>query len=167
MNPLEACVFCGQSLSNGFPTVKLRQKGSDSINKVSKVRESKVLTKVDQIVHIHCRKSFIDPKRIFSDQKKEKVQQLASHRTLRSDTSQFKFNEHCLFCGDLAKYENNKRGNDVFPVRTGDFQVNISKICAERDDDWGKIVAGRLASVIDLHAADALYHQQCSVNFVP
>ncbi len=56
-------------------------------------------------------------------------------------------------------------GNDVFPVRTGDFQVNISKICAERDDDWGKIVAGRLASVVDLHAADALYHQQCSVNF--
>ncbi len=40
-------MFCGQSLSNGFPTVKLRQKGSDSINKVSKVRESKVLTKVD------------------------------------------------------------------------------------------------------------------------
>ena len=92
------CVLWSK-LIQWLPNCELRQKGSDSINKVSKVRESKVLTKVDQIVHIHCRKSFIDPKRILSDQKKEKVQQLASHRALRSDTSQFKFNEHCCSVG--------------------------------------------------------------------
>ncbi len=93
------------------------------------------------------------------------MQELQSCCTLRSQTSRFKFNEHCLFCGELAKYENNKRGNGIFPVRTSDFQASISKICDERDDDWGKVVAGRLAYVIDLHAGDALYHQQCSVNF--
>ena len=64
-----------------------------------------------------------------------------------------------------AKYVNKKRGNDVFPVRTSDFQTNITKICEERNDKWGRLVASRLAFVIDLHAADAVYHQQCSVNF--
>ena len=53
----------------------------------------------------------------------------------------------------------------MFPVRTSDFQTNISKICEERNDKWGRLVASRLAFVIDLHAADAVYHQQCSVNF--
>ena len=49
-------------------------------------------------------------------------------------------------------------------MRTRDFQAIISKICNERNDDW-TLVASRLAFVIDLHAADAVYHQQCSVNF--
>ena len=86
-------------------------------------------------------------------------QQLPSFCTLRSETPQFKFKEHCLFCGEAAKCEKKKHGNDVFPVRTSDFQNSISKICAERRDDWGILV-----SAIDMHAADALCHQRCSVN---
>ena len=92
-------------------------------------------------------------------------QQLPSFCTLRSETPQFKFKEHCLFCGEAAKCEKKKHGNDVFPVRTSDFQNSIFKICAERKDDWGILVATRLASAINLHAADALCHQRCSVNF--
>jgi hypothetical protein len=34
-----------------------------------------------------------------------------------------------------------------------------------RDDEWALDVRGRLEFVQDLHAADALYHQQCSVHF--
>ena len=33
------------------------------------------------------------------------------------------------------------------------------------DDEWAKSVQGRINAVIDLHAADAVYHRQCSVNF--
>lgn len=165
MNEAETCVICDQSLSNGFPTVKLQQKGSDGINRASKVRGSNVTTQVGQLVHIECRKLFTCQRRLYYDQKREKVQEPPSLCTLRSETPQFKFKEHCLFCGEVAKWENNKRGNDVFPVRTSDFQCNISRTCEERNDDWGKLVASRLALVIDLHAADAVYHQQCSVNF--
>ncbi len=60
---------------------------------------------------------------------------------------------------------NNKHGINVFPVRTSDSQSNIARICGERNDDWGRLVASRFELVIDLHAADAVYHQQCSVNF--
>lgn len=38
-------------------------------------------------------------------------------------------------------------------------------ICDERRDEWSAEVRGRIESVNDLHAADAVYHQSCSVNF--
>ena len=37
--------------------------------------------------------------------------------------------------------------------------------CAEREDDWGLKVKSRVEFVSDLPAADAVYHQACSVNF--
>jgi hypothetical protein len=45
-------------------------------------------------------------------------------------------------------------------VRTKDFQINIEKICRERNDSWS-----RIQFVQDLHAADTVYHPKCSVNF--
>lgn len=53
----------------------------------------------------------------------------------------------------------------MYPVRTSDFQTKIEDVCKMRDDEWALDVRGRLEFVQDLHAADALYHQQCSVNF--
>lgn len=38
-------------------------------------------------------------------------------------------------------------------------------VCEKRNDEWGRIVNGRIASVSDLHAADAVYHHVCSTNF--
>jgi len=38
-------------------------------------------------------------------------------------------------------------------------------VCKERKDYWAGQVESRLHCVSDLHAADAVYHQQCSVNF--
>lgn len=116
-------------------------------------------------MHTTCRKNFTEKNRIIHDTK-ESVSERPSV-TLRSATPLFNFREHCLFCGTPAKYKdkNNKRGYDVFPVRTTDFAKTISDICDERNDDWGNEVAGRLAYAPDLHAADAVYHQRYSVNF--
>jgi hypothetical protein len=46
-----------------------------------------------------------------------------------------------------------------------DFQNKILQTCIERNDSWGNEVKGRIQSVNDLHAADAVYHQSCSINF--
>jgi len=70
-----------------------------------------------------------------------------------------------FFCGQTAKYDGRKRGFELIPVRIIDFQESISCVCDERKDDWSDIVAGRLAYAQDLHAADAVCHQCCSVNF--
>ena len=73
--------------------------------------------------------------------------------TQPSESPEFEYKELCLFCGQVAKYVNKKKkhGNDVFPVRTSDFETNFGKICEERNDKWGRLVACRLALVIDLY----------------
>ena len=125
---METCIICDQSLSNGFPTsnCETTTKGSDGINRASKARGS-VETQVGQCVHIQCRKEFIDSKRISNDQKRMTQQESPSFCTLRSETPQFKFKEHCLFCGEAAKCEKQKRGNDVFPVRKVIFKTVFPK----------------------------------------
>ncbi|CAC5398049.1 unnamed protein product [Mytilus coruscus] len=58
-----------------------------------------------------------------------------------------------------------KKTKNVFPVRTDDFESRIQDACDLRNDDLAAEVRGRLESVSDLFAADAVYHQACSVNF--
>ena len=38
-------------------------------------------------------------------------------------------------------------------------------ICHERGDDWANAVQARILHVQDIHAADAVYHRVCSINF--
>ena len=53
----------------------------------------------------------------------------------------------------------------MIQVRTRDFQTEIQKLCDTRRDKWSERVKGRFNSINDLFAADAVYHQVCSVNF--
>mgnify|MGYP000473512538 FL=1 len=89
------------------------------------------------------------------------------HRTLRSDTEQFDFKSKCLFCDSFAKFSltTKKKSHDVYPVRSLDFQDKILHHCVERNDNWANEVHFRLSQVLDLPAAEAVYHQACSVNF--
>ncbi len=53
----------------------------------------------------------------------------------------------------------------LVPVRTYDFQKTVIHACTQRNDEWGHKVKARIKFVHDLHAADAIYHKICSVNF--
>lgn len=53
----------------------------------------------------------------------------------------------------------------MIPVRTKDFKESVPELCKDRNDDWALTVLARLEYARDIHAADAVYHQQCSVNF--
>ena len=70
-----------------------------------------------------------------------------------------------FFCGRPVKYESRKRGYGVISVGTKDFQGKIQEACKVRNDEWVETVRGRLEFAHDLRAADAVYHQACSVNF--
>ncbi|GFO33580.1 hypothetical protein PoB_006008500 [Plakobranchus ocellatus] len=52
-------------------------------------------------------------------------------------------------------------------VRTSSCQVNLKLLCLQRcpGDKWAETVKGRIEYAQDLHAADAVYHQQCKINF--
>ena len=54
---------------------------------------------------------------------------------------------------------------DVLPVRTVETRNKILGVCQERGDEWANDVQARILHVHDLHAADAVYHKACSVNF--
>ncbi|CAC5392560.1 unnamed protein product [Mytilus coruscus] len=58
-----------------------------------------------------------------------------------------------------------KCGIEVYPVRTFEFQQKIEAICKDRKDSWAADVFAKLEYAQDLPAADAIYHQKCSVNF--
>ncbi|VDI73947.1 Hypothetical predicted protein [Mytilus galloprovincialis] len=141
----EKCVICQNSISHEDTVVVLGEKGSQSVNKASKSRQDNVVTSAGQKLHQNCRKSYTNPKYIALANKDIK-HETTNVPTLRSKV-EFDFKKHCLFCGQLA---------DAVIGRKEEKQ---------REDEWALEVRGRLAFVQDLHAADALYHQTCSVNF--
>ena len=86
-------------------------------------------------------------------------------QVLRSDISTFTFKEHCLFCGRFITDSEKRVKAGVIQVRTVMFQNSVMKACNSRNDLWSANVQSRLLSVNDLPAADAIYHQACSVHF--
>ncbi|XP_071165969.1 uncharacterized protein [Mytilus edulis] len=161
---MEKCIVC---LKDDHPTtlIKLRQKGCLGIIKASQERGDCLSALEGNFVHQLCRKTYTNPNDI-KKYKKEKLVLREIHTNtpkLRSK-SHFDFKHHCLFCGNEAT-DSKKKDKNVIQVRTDDFESRIQDACDLRNDDWAAEVRGRLESVSDLHAADAVYHQACSVNF--
>ena len=59
---MDTCVFCNKSLSDGEPTVVLRQRGCDGIEKGSIDRESELRTLVGQTVYVKFRRDYKIPR---------------------------------------------------------------------------------------------------------
>jgi hypothetical protein len=58
-----------------------------------------------------------------------------------------------------------KHKHDVLQVKTIGIKETVMKTCQDRGDSWSDTVKAHILCVHDLHAADAVYHQTCSVNF--
>ena len=161
---MDVCVICNQD--DGLPTTCLREKGSQAINVAAQKRGDGLETAAGQFVHPKCRKSYNHPfnvtKAISTGQNSCSSNE-SCQPILRSKV-QFYFATHCVLCGQVAK-KDKKRSADIHIVRSMDFQNNIMDICKERNDSWALDILGRIESVNDLHAADAIYHQSCSINF--
>ena len=159
------CVICFQNLEPEDAVV-LTKKGSEKINIASRDRGEELFTEPMQKVHEKCRCEFIHSHYIDKETVKRKSEHLlyceATPSKLRSNYS-FNFCDDCLFCGQQVV----RKGSRIkwYPVRTLEFQNTLLKVCETRNDDWGRTVKGRIASVSDLHAADAVYHHVCSTNF--
>ncbi|KXJ06661.1 hypothetical protein AC249_AIPGENE6377 [Exaiptasia diaphana] len=154
------CSICNSDLHNGQSTVRLGLKGVETLNNA---HDGKIIFQVGQSVHVDCRRDYCrDAKRKPRDPSSSAA---TSPAKTRSSLNQPRWNEDCFFCGNPAKYDGRKRGFDVIPVRTEVLQNSITEICKDRKDAWATVVLGRLEYARDLHAADAVYHSQCCVNF--
>ena len=164
---MEKCKICNESFSDGNTSVVLRAKGSNGVNHASAQRGSSIVTIPGDRVHIECRRSYCKAENIARDNVIPSLQQQQIKHNLRSEHN-FNFQEHCLFCGqptEIDKKHKQREKIDIYPVRTGDFQEMIVQVCHLRNDEWSDTVLGRMSSVHDLHAADAVYHNICNTNF--
>ena len=161
------CSICGEIINDGADKAKLRQKGCVGIQNAIKLRGESLTVVPGQTVHTECRRAYCNKYVIARDTKKHLTSAAQNTpRLLRSTTEKFSFQDHCLFCGQSVKTYGQKRVYDVWPVRTEGTQTEILNVCDSCDDEWADIIRGRLEYVAgDLHAADAVYHQTCNVNF--
>ncbi len=83
----------------------------------------------------------------------------------RSQASCFSIATHCFFCENSVSEKELINRQKVNLVRTIEFFTSLKLVCEERRDCWTTLVLGRINSVGDLHAGDAIYHQACNVNF--
>eukprot|EP00794_Sanderia_malayensis_P021141 gene21141-23219_t len=164
---MERCVICQQDILDKSKASALRTKGCDGLIRASQERGTSIDVRVGDYVHQECRKQYTNVNVIKKDLKEQgpDPNQPRNTQRLRSGVQQFSFANNCLFCGKEAKFEDKKRGIDVFPVRTIDFEEKILEVCSTRKVAWAEKVEERIRSCSDLHAADAIYHQQCNVNF--
>ena len=160
------CVICENPLESGASSSTLTEKGSSSINSASDARRDSIHAMSGDRVHCECRRRYCNPHQIAKDVKQEISEQgpSSSRPVLRSSETEFSFKTDCFFCGRPAKL-GRKRKYDVLQVKTIGLKDSVLSVCHERADSWSDTVKARILHVHDLHAADAVYHQTCSVNF--
>ena len=95
-------------------------------------------------------------------------------RIRRSQVEEFDFKKQCLFCAKVCEPVNPKHPNRCDRVvqceRKGiegapPFKQVVLQCCDSRNDSWSREVSMRCHGIIDLAAAEALYHVRCYDNF--
>ena len=159
---METCCICLEAIHDGEKAAVLTKKGSDSIN-----AKRLIAVEPGETAHQKCRKDFCRPMKKNATWRKKAtvVKKNAPVISRRCVTTAFDYKENCIFCGLTAKYDGKKRGFDVNPIETQEFQNSLAQVCKARNDEWSITVLGRIEYALDLCAADAVYHKACSVNF--
>jgi len=87
----------------------------------------------------------------------------ATPRLTRSVSGGFSFRDMCFLCGEMVA-----GCSDVRRVLSGgEFDKKFKDVIRERGwDEWALAVQGRMDSVSDLFAADAVYHKTCYNRFI-
>ncbi|KAK7111484.1 hypothetical protein V1264_011106 [Littorina saxatilis] len=166
----QTCALCEHSVKDGEDPVVQTEKGVQGLLKASQSRCDGLQFVVGQVVHRSCRYNYCNTNVIKRDLKRKRdeaeSQQEISTVSLRSSKAKFDIRNDCLFCGLPAKSDA-KKGISVFSVRTFNFQEKLLQVCSDRGegDKWAETVRMRIHYAQDLHAYDAMYHHQCSVNF--
>ena len=116
-------------------------------------------------MHVQCRQRYINKKDIALTNKPT-VDRSSSHGT-RSSTGGFNFRTNCFLCGQIVT-ERQKRDGKSVNVACKHCEVDaaiIKAINLRNNDEWALVVNGRLDSVNELRAEDAIYHKACNSSF--
>ena len=166
----DVCCICGKVSDSEDKQVKLTSRGADGVNRASEGRGKPLVVSAGQHLHEQCRKRYCSRKEIDQDvgnaKRKSEEPQIAIQTPSRRSQYYFDYRDHCFLCGQRVNLEQRKNlDDDVYSVRSFDFQTIILSACDERNDEWSDVARGRIESVVDLHDADAIYHKVCNGNF--
>ena len=145
----------------------LSKKGADAINKVSVLKELDIHVSEGQQVHIKCRKDFTRDEYIYKKRKSIGEEEPCSSKRLSRSELKFDIKSDCIFCCTPDPYKGRKKEFVLVPSSTIKITQSIKEICEtmRKNDSWAIAVMGRMNSINDMRADDAVYHNQCSVNF--
>ena len=123
-------------------------------------------------VHIACRKTYTDPRRLTKVISKHKLaNEPCSQPQLRSDATLFSFKRDCLMCGHNVDRDKDRKYPTTYEYQFSNVMLinikeNIVKHCHKRIDEWANVVEARLECIHDLPAVEVLYHHVCYNNFI-
>lgn len=128
-------------------------------------------------IHVDCRKSYTRKTSISAvkrqrEEKQASTSKISPPRTrTRVSESNFCFKKYCLFCGNEANEETEKKKaqhlrKKISCVTTLKFKESLLKLAKDRSDDVSKAVLERVNFEYDLVAADAKYHDSCYKSFL-
>lgn len=129
------------------------------------------LNSIDSVtVHVHCRKDYTRKSSITAFKKRSDVD-AAGPSPRKKRVSVFDFRTLCLFCGDQANKQAEKKKTlkyrrKIKQVTTLSFKEFIIKRGELRGDRYGQIMKERAQFGIDLVAAGAKYHDDCFKLFI-
>ena len=174
----ENCVICLQPLQDDKQ--KIYQKALQTLIRVSSQRGDKNLhaylcekssTSPIGNVYVHklqrCRIDYTsDPKgdtrRSIDNSSEEK----SPSKRLRLSLGEFNWKNDCFLCGKPAVIDaRHPKRRPVSRVTFIRVRESLLKKCSGRDDSWAQDVKRRLNDCIDLVAAEAIYHGNCSKIF--
>ncbi|GFN86310.1 hypothetical protein PoB_001281600 [Plakobranchus ocellatus] len=144
------------------------QKGIADLQKASRTRdENKFDFYPGQVLHTKCRHDYCNVIVIKRDLSTKREQWSPSKNASLRSSTKFDFANDCLLCGRSTRDQRKKGNVSVYQLRTSSCQANLGLLCLQRGpgDKWAETVRGRIEYAQDLHADDAVYYQQCNINF--
>lgn len=171
----QKCLICDGAVENDLCNV--REKGIIGLCKASELRKDGkgevFRSKTSGVVHKSCRRDYVRSDSIKKFLKEALLHQPSTSRdvpSLRSGQPTFEFKTKCFFCTETYDEEKESKKpyakrKTVFNVRTTSFLDSIIAHGQKRNDEWGNDVIRRICTVGDLHAVDAIYHNDCYKKF--
>ena len=139
---MDKCL-CNELITSERKSVVLSYKGIEGVNRASAQRKKYLQRFLETEYMLTIGENIVSKHLISRDTAPQQPQTQKQH-DLRSQQV-FEFCNHCLFCGQSAKFEvGRKRGFAVYPVRTKDFHDSLIQVCGMRKDKWSETIFGKI-----------------------
>lgn len=126
-------------------------------------------------IHVQCRKMYTRKSSIAAAKRTRETEEGSTSTSpprtrTRISEADFCIKSYCLFCGDEANEEAEKKAQNfrrkIYNVSALEFKDSILKVARTRSVDVAKAVVARIEYEFDLVAVETKYHNNCYNTFL-